>query len=132
MGKTQIALEYAYRHREDYQVVLWANADSKEVLISELVNFATLLKVPGQHQQDQQYALAAVKHWLEMHLNWLLILDNIEDLQLAHDYLPASTQGHILLTTNTQIMHGVARRVGYRQSGARIWSLAAPASRWTT
>ena len=111
MGKTQIALEYAYRHREDYQVVLWANADSKEVLISELVNFATLLNVPGQHQQDQQYALAAVKHWFEMHLNWLLILDNIEDLQLAHDYLPASTQGHILLTTNTQIMYGVARRV---------------------
>lgn len=111
MGKTQIALEYAYRYREEYQVVLWAKADSQEVLISELVSIATLLKLPGQHEQDQQYALAAVKRWLEVHANWLLILDNIEDLTLVHTYLPTTTRGHILLTTNSQIMHGIARRL---------------------
>src|SRR5258708_6550856 len=42
MGKTQIVLEYAYRYREKYQVVLWAKADSQEVFTSELANFATL------------------------------------------------------------------------------------------
>ncbi len=111
MGKTQIALEYAYRYREEYQVVLWVKADSPEVLTSELASFATLLKVPGKQKQDQQYALAAFKYWLEVQASWLLILDNIEDLKLAHEYLPATTRGHILLTTNSQVMYGVARRL---------------------
>ena len=111
MGKTQIALEYAYRYREHYPIVLWAKADSQETLTSELASFATLLKVPGQQEQDQQYALAAVKRWLEVHPNWLLILDNVEDLKKAHAYLPDAPQGHILLTMNSQVMHGVARRL---------------------
>ena len=111
MGKTQIALEYAYRYREEYQVILWAKADSQEVLTSELVSFATLLKVPGQQEQDQQYALAVVKHWLEVHSNWLLILDNIEELNLVHKYLSTTTRGHILLTTNSQVMRGIAQRL---------------------
>src|SRR5258708_36006551 len=111
MGKTQIALEYAYRYREEYHVVLWVKADSPEVLTSELASFATLLKVPGKQKQDQQYALAAFKYWLEVQASWLLILDNIEDLKLAHEYLPATTRGHILLTTNSQVMYGVARRL---------------------
>ncbi len=113
MGKTQIALEYAHRYREEYHVVLWAKADSQEVLSSELVSFATLLNVPGQHEQeqDQQYALAAVKRWLEVHPKWLLILDNIEDLELAHEYLPASPQGDILLTMRSQVTGGVAQRL---------------------
>src|SRR5260221_1053026 len=111
MGKTQIALEYACRYREEYQVVLSVKADSPEVLTSELASFATLLKVPGIQKQDQQYALAAFKYWLEVHANWLLILDNIENLKLAHEYLPATTLGHILLTTNSQVMYGVARRL---------------------
>src|SRR5579864_4807049 len=42
MGKTQIALEYTYRYREEYQVVLWTQGDSQEVLISELASFAAL------------------------------------------------------------------------------------------
>ena len=90
VGKTQIALEYAYRSREKYQVILWAKADSPEVLTSELASFATLLKVPGQQEQDRHYALAAVKRWLEVHPNWLLILDNIADLKVAYENLPSA------------------------------------------
>ena len=111
MGKTQIALEYTHRYREEYHVVLWAKADSQEVFLSELVSFAALLNVPGQQEQDQQYALAAVKRWLEVHPKWLLILDNIEDLELAHEYLPAFPQGDILLTMRSQVTGGVAQRL---------------------
>ncbi len=28
IGKTQTAVEYCYRHRDDYRAVLWARADS--------------------------------------------------------------------------------------------------------
>jgi hypothetical protein len=32
IGKTQIAVEYAYRFRNEYQAVLWVTADSKDLL----------------------------------------------------------------------------------------------------
>src|SRR5207244_1225238 len=38
IGKTQTAIEYAYRYRSDYEAVLWVMADSRETLISDLVN----------------------------------------------------------------------------------------------
>ena len=113
MGKTQIAIEYAYRYRGEHHDhdILWAKADSQEVVISELVSFAALLNLPGQREQDQQYALSAVKRWLEVHSNWLLILDNIEDIKMANEYLPDSPQGHILFTAQTRITGGIAKRL---------------------
>ncbi len=111
IGKTQIVVEYAYRYRQDYHVVLWAKADSSEVLASELASFASLLNLPGKREQDQQYAVDAVKRWLEVHSNWLLILDNIEDLKMVYEYLPAEPRGHILLTTRTQVVGGIAQRL---------------------
>src|SRR5215469_15084627 len=52
VGKTQIAIEYAYRFQEDYQVVLWAQADTREVLISAFVTAARLLNLPEKDMQD--------------------------------------------------------------------------------
>jgi hypothetical protein len=45
IGKTQLALEYAYRYHQDYQAILWARADSPEALVSSYVAFATLLRL---------------------------------------------------------------------------------------
>ncbi len=36
IGKTQLAIEYAYRHHAAYQYVLWARAESVEALNSSL------------------------------------------------------------------------------------------------
>ena len=44
IGKTQLALEYAYRYRSEYQAVLWAQADTKETLTSSYLELATLLE----------------------------------------------------------------------------------------
>ena len=111
MGKTQIAIEYAYRHREEYHDILWAKADSQEVLSSELASFATLLNLPGQREQDQQYASSIVIRWLEVHSDWLLILDNIENLKMVNEFLPQEPKGHILLTAQTRITGGIAQRL---------------------
>jgi MinD superfamily P-loop ATPase len=32
IGKTQLAIEYAYRYGSEYQAVLWARADTSEAL----------------------------------------------------------------------------------------------------
>ena len=53
IGKTQTAVEYAYRSRADYQAVLWASAATRETLISDFVALAALLQLPERDVADQ-------------------------------------------------------------------------------
>src|SRR5690242_7615941 len=46
IGKTQIALEYTYRYRQDYRCVFWTNAANRETLLTDLVIIADLLQLP--------------------------------------------------------------------------------------
>ena len=48
MGKTQIALEYAYRHALEYSAVFWIAAETGEQLLSSLVQMAEVLQLPGR------------------------------------------------------------------------------------
>lgn len=102
IGKSQIAVEYAYRHSQEYQTLLWIAADSRESLVSDYVTAARLLNLPEKDEQDQEIALLAVRRWLEMHKRWLLILDNADDLALVREFLPSTFEGHILMTTRAQ------------------------------
>jgi len=108
VGKTQIALEYAYRYYQDYDTVLWTRADTQEALISGFVVFATLLQLPVQEERDQLKIVQAVKHWLTSHTRWLLLLDNADDLTLVRDFLPPAGRGHTLLTTRAASMGKLA------------------------
>lgn len=99
IGKTQTALEYAYRHRQDYKFVLWANAHSRESLITDFATMATLLDLPEKDAQDQSEAVGAVKRWLENNPDWLLILDNADEIEMTQEFIPSSQTGHILLTS---------------------------------
>ena len=43
IGKTRAAVEYIYKHRHDYYIVLWVNADTKERIRSDFVKIAQQL-----------------------------------------------------------------------------------------
>src|SRR5258706_1400047 len=45
IGKTQTAMEYAYRYRDNYQIVLWARADSYDLLVSDFMLIAAILNL---------------------------------------------------------------------------------------
>lgn len=102
IGKTQIAVEYAYRSRDRqrYTHTLWVSA-AEETLLSSYLSLAELLPAFPEHQEtDQQRLVAAIKRWLqECQESWLLILDNADNLALIGAYLPESGRGSILLTT---------------------------------
>jgi|SRR5579875_235828 transcriptional regulator with XRE-family HTH domain len=115
IGKTQTAVEYAYRYRSEYQAVLWAQAETKEVLPSEFARLATLLKLSDQYQSDQEHQIDAVKRWLNDNQNWLLILDNIDDLSILNDFIPHGSRGAILLTTRTQSTRTFAHCINLEQ-----------------
>lgn len=115
IGKTQTAIEYAYRYRDHYQAVFWLKADSSESLIADMLALAEWLDLPERQQQDQQRTVEAVKLWLNTHHDWLLLLDNVEDPTALHDLLPSMPGGSILLTTRSQVIGTLAERVGLEQ-----------------
>ena len=111
IGKTQVALEYAYKYRGEYQAVLWAQADTKETLTSSYLELAILLDLPEKDTQESAQVILAMKKWLQQSTGYLLILDNADDLALAREFLPPSVSGHILLTTRAQSTGRFAQRV---------------------
>lgn len=125
IGKTQIASEYAYRYSNEYQVVLWVNCSFREELVAGFVSIAGILNLPEQNIQNlpekniqnPSVAINAVKRWLETHTGWLLILDNADDLAMVHDFLSLGNKGHILLTTRSQTMGGLAHKIEIEKMG---------------
>ena len=111
IGKTQIALEYAYRHALDYSAVFWIGAETVESILFSLLRIAEVLQLPERDKQDQQQVLAAVGHWLTIHHDWLLICDNLENFDLLGRFLPATRQGAILITTRCQALGTLARGI---------------------
>ncbi len=117
IGKTQIAVEYAYRYRDFYSAVLWVSASSREAVISDFVMLAALLDLPEQYEQDQDIVIAAVKRWLASNSTWLLILDNVDDLQIIVEFLPTQSTGKVLLTTRLQALGSVAQGIEVEKMG---------------
>jgi tetratricopeptide (TPR) repeat protein len=111
IGKTQIAVEYAYRYRQEYEAVLWASAESQEALTSSYNTIAALLRLPEGEASEQKVTIQAVKRWLQTHRNWLFILDNADDLDLLPPFLPPEMGGHLLLTTRAWNMQRLAQRL---------------------
>jgi tetratricopeptide (TPR) repeat protein len=115
MGKTQTAIEFAYRHRALYTAVLWAKAEARDRLMADFVSIAVALNLPSADAEEQEVAVTEVKRWLETHSGWLLILDNADDLALVRDFLPHDSQGHLLFTTRTRALGGLAQRLSMEE-----------------
>lgn len=116
LGKTQLATEYAYRHHEDYEMILWAEANSREILVSSFTSIAQLLNLSFKNSEDQNDnrpdVVDSVKGWLAANTGWLLIFDNANDLTMVQSFLPTYGNGHILFTTQAQATGAVAQRFG--------------------
>jgi tetratricopeptide (TPR) repeat protein len=98
IGKTQLAVEYAYRFCAEYQAVLWVQADSVQTLHAGYHELAQLLQLP-EREAPAAAAAQAVKRWLQTRQNWLLILDNADEPELLAPFLPPLMGGQVLLTT---------------------------------
>lgn len=104
IGKTQLAVEYAYRHAQQYRAVFWVSASSSETLISSYMAIAEQLYLPERSEQDQNLIVQAVKRWLQTNQSWLLILDNANESDELSSFLPTNADGHLLLTTRVSTL----------------------------
>jgi tetratricopeptide (TPR) repeat protein/transcriptional regulator with XRE-family HTH domain len=111
IGKTQLAVEYTYRSSKMYQAIFWVRADRYDVLVEDFVDIASILHLPEQNDPNTKRAIHAVKHWFMSHTDWLLVLDNVENLDSISPFLPLNHQGHILLTTRAQAVGTHAEKI---------------------
>ncbi|KAF2972232.1 hypothetical protein GQX73_g1280 [Xylaria multiplex] len=98
VGKTQVALEYTYRHREDYSYIFWVRAESSVELSTSFASFRRSI-MPSFTVQDQlENVNLFVKNTLDD--RWLLVFDNADapDLDLSL-FWPPSSHGEIIVTT---------------------------------
>jgi len=123
IGKTQTALEYAYRYRKEYGAVFWVRGDSAASLTSSLVELANVLQLPERYKEDQEIIVQAVLRWLRLHPGWLLIYDNMDDLSIAEPYLPNAGPGHLLFTTRAYALSGLAQRLDIEKMEPDIGAL---------
>lgn len=119
IGKTQIAIEYAFRYCESYDAFLWVTASSRDTLIADFMTLADVLHLPERDEQDQDIVVAAVKRWLTTHTSWLLIVDNADDLRAVSDLVPMQTQGRVLLTTRVQALGPLAQSIEVEKMGLK-------------
>ena len=104
VGKTRLALEYAWRRAREYTALLFVSADSREALQRNLAALCghAILNLPEQGETDEGKQRDAVLGWLGQHPGWLLILDNVDTkdaARAAQGLLPKLRGGHILLTS---------------------------------
>ena len=108
-GKTQLALEYAYRHTADYDIVWWVRAEDTATLTADYAALANHLGLPEKDLADQQAAAVAVRSWLGHNPGWLLILDNAHSAADCRDYLPMGAAGHVLITSRDPNWGAIAK-----------------------
>jgi hypothetical protein len=117
VGKTQVAIEYAYRYNHRYDAVFWIDVSDEQTFAKHLDIVAQLLTL--QEKMTAKIANAytitslklAVKQWLQAladDMRWLLILDNIEDFALIKDFIPSGGNGHVLMTVRAQAIGTIA------------------------
>ncbi len=98
IGKTQIAVEYAHRYANYYQLIWWVNADSPTLTMTGLLDLAGALALPI----DGPPATVIRRLWaaLAQREDWLLIYDNVDDPATVADLRPPAS-GRLLVTSRS-------------------------------
>ncbi len=107
-GKSQLALRYIGRHREQFTSIFWITASSAETTSSSFSEAARLIASswPGKDlpntydgQDDRRMVLSRLRSTTKR--NWLLVIDSADDLQ-GQDFtqcVPACPHGSFLVTS---------------------------------
>ena len=110
IGKTQLAIEYAFANAEAYSALLFVRADSAATLDGDLAKLAgpEILDLQEEFPDDRARS-AAVRRWLTTHQTWLLILDNVDDdaaVAAVAELLPRLAGGHVIVTARASNFPG--------------------------
>jgi DNA-binding SARP family transcriptional activator len=108
VGKTQIAIEYAHRHVQEYSIVWWIDAELPVLIAEQMTALAARLGLatagPTSHVIDDVLAHLAARS------DWLLIFDNARRSTDIANYLPGGA-GHVVVTSRHPGWGGLGGRL---------------------
>ncbi|WP_327010401.1 FxSxx-COOH system tetratricopeptide repeat protein [Dactylosporangium sp. NBC_01737] len=102
IGKTQLAMEYAHRFKNAYDVVWWVPADPVNFVDTELADLAARLDLPQQSgiPDIARSVISAISRGLPYE-RVLLVFDNAEDVLRVVPFLPTE-RAHVLITSRNK------------------------------
>lgn len=108
VGKTQIALEYCYRHRDAYPIIWWIPSEESTTLALGYAKMARQFGIRVMEGTNLDYARNRLRRVLGERDDWLIVFDNANSAQQVRNYLPLEAGGRIIVTSRNQNWQGVA------------------------
>jgi hypothetical protein len=96
VGKTQLAIEYAYRYADEYDLIGWVAAGQPGLIADQVAALASALGVSADG--DTPATVARVLAALRQRDRWLLVFDNAEQPKHLLPFLPGG--GHVVVTSS--------------------------------
>ena len=125
IGKTRLAIEYAWSREAVYSALLFVSASDGAALKSGLAALTAfeILDLPEKEARDDATKITAVLRWLELNPTWLMILDNVDDgaaVAEAAKLMPRLKNGHVVVTARASNFPAGVRKLelGVLEEGA--------------
>ncbi|MGW5639376.1 SAV_2336 N-terminal domain-related protein [Streptomyces sp. NPDC003832] len=102
IGKSQLAIEYVYRHSHAYDVVCWIPAGQPSLVTAAFQQIAPLLGLRLSSETPVNEAVPAVLEALragDLWQRWLLVFDNAEAVEDVEPFFPLGGPGRVLVTS---------------------------------
>ncbi|MEV6303843.1 tetratricopeptide repeat protein [Actinoplanes sp. NPDC051861] len=100
IGKSELANQYARSYLNRYRLIWWITAENKQAVGLGLAALTKRLHPVAKLAEAQEWAVG----WLQSNTGWLLVLDNVEDIDDIAELLGAvSGRGQILITTRRNL-----------------------------
>ena len=109
VGKTQTAIEFAYRFGSRYSIIWWIRAEHSASIADHLMWLARELDISEVVEQNQ--ILFELWRELQNRGRWLLIFDNMESRQIFDRFWPSTETGSVLLTSRNVAWAGLAKTI---------------------
>ncbi|KAL9473611.1 hypothetical protein ACSS6W_007991 [Trichoderma asperelloides] len=126
IGKTSLAIEYAFSRRHAFDAIFWLNADNASILGGNFAQISTKLGLEDS-SSDLAASHSIVMNWLSKPLKkrsepetqenlaqWLIIFDNVDNLDVLSEFWPGLGRGSVLVTSrdpqaklNMHIQNGI-------------------------
>jgi len=120
IGKSALAIEYAYRYGQNYSLIWWADAENLNASYRSLADVLRIKCEPDQLETE------IVGH-LRQRNNWLCVLDNAEGPATVTDYRRSIPTGKVIATSRADAAwsdFAVLNLKKIEDADAKAWLLA--------